>query len=491
MTSTSSSNAPRPGLPAVTAATRQRLQSMFDHAQRSVEKKDHDYANNLFSQCLIDDPGNLIYLQHFLGNLAQKYNNNKKGSKFSTLKLARPRMSLTKEVGKAQWREAFTSATEALSHNPWDVATLLAVADAYEQTRNDECLLYTLRWGLDASPKDIQVNRRAAQTLGRMGQFEQAISCWRRVLAAKPIDEEASKAISQLGVEHTIQKGGYQQELLHGALADPSKLEASVRGNPARANEEAPTAMTVPEKKEAFDRREKELRDLVDASPAEVKNYLDLAQLYFTEERFRDAQKLLSRALDATGGGDLNVRERFEEAHLRHAHQQVQIAQRRAEKDTSADAKELARRMAAQANQAEMEVYAARAAREPGNRLLQFELGLRCKKAGKYKEAIQAFQAASDDVRHKALVQLNLGESFQHIRQFRLALSSYEAAILAADSMQPDTRKLALYRAGVLAAELDENERAEKYLTELAAVDYGYRDVADRLDKLAKIRDSG
>ena len=65
-------------------------------------------------------------------------------------------------------------------------------------------------------------------------------------------------------------------------------------------------------------------------------------------------------------------------------------------------------------------------------------------------------------------MELHLGESFQHIRQFKLALSSYEAAIEASDDMQPDTRKLALYRAGVLATELDDRDRAEKHLTRLA-----------------------
>jgi tetratricopeptide (TPR) repeat protein len=146
--------------------------------------------------------------------------------------------------------------------------------------------------------------------------------------------------------------------------------------------------------------------------------------------------------------------------------------------------------MEAQANQAELEVYAARSARNPGNLLLQYELGLRCKRAGKFREAIQAFQAARDDARHKALVQLHLGECFQHIRQFRLALASYEAAIDASDSMQLDTSKLALYRAGVLAADLGDRDKAEKHLTQLAAIDFAYRDVADRLDKLASLRDS-
>ena len=137
-----------------------------------------------------------------------------------------------------------------------------------------------------------------------------------------------------------------------------------------------------------------------------------------------------------------------------------------------------------------MEIYAARSARDPGNLMLLYELGLRAKRAGKFKEAIQAFQAARDDVRHRAQVQLHLGESFQHIRQFKLALASYEAAIEACDTMQLDVQKLALYRAGVLAAEFKDLDRAEKYLTRLAAIDFGYRDVADRLDKLAQLRDS-
>ncbi len=229
----------------------------------------------------------------------------------------------------------------------------------------------------------------------------------------------------------------------------------------------------------------------IDAAPAELSNYRQLADLFTAQERFRDAEKLLARALSASGGGDLAIREQLEETQLRRAQQQVEIAKRRAEKENSDDARRLARRMAAQANQAELEVYAARSAREPGNLMLQYELGLRLKRAGKFKDAIQAFQTARDDARRKALVELNLGEAFQHIRQFRLALASYEAAIAAADTRQPDTKKLALYRAGTLAAELKELERAEKYLTELAAIDFGYRDVADRLDKLAKIRDSG
>jgi tetratricopeptide (TPR) repeat protein len=199
---------------------------------------------------------------------------------------------------------------------------------------------------------------------------------------------------------------------------------------------------------------------------------------------------ILGRANEASGGGDLHIRETLEESQILWAQHRVAVAQKRAERDKTTDSADLAKRTAAHANQVELEVYAARAARNPGNSLLQYELGLRCKKAGKFKEAIQAFQAARDETRQKSLVQLHLGESFQYLKQFPLALKSYEAAVAASDDFQVDTKKLALYRAGVLAAELKDREKAEKYLTELAALDFGYRDVAERLDKLAALGDS-
>ncbi len=469
-------------LPPITAAVRQRLQAVFEHAKKSGEKADYDYAHDLFSQCLVEDPSNLIYLQHFLGNLAQKYGNSKKGGRFSGLMSKGSRITLNKAVSKGQWKEAFTAACEALKSNPWEISTLLDVAEAYKAISSDECQLFVLRWALDAAPKDITVNRKAAEALTRLGQFDQAISCWRRVEQAKPGDEESSKAISKLSVERTIQKGGYNEELLKGST-DSTELEQ-------RMAQGRPEAAAAANKSKIESSQEKELLAAIAANPADVEKYLELAEVFSAQNRLREAVDILGRALAASGGGDLRVRERLEDASLRRAQHQVSVAQRRAEQDKTEEAVDLARRMAAQANQAELEVFAARAARNPGNALLQYELGLRCKRAGKFKEAIQAFQAARDESRNKAQVQLHLGESFQYIKQFKLALSSYEAAVQAADTSQMDTKKLALYRTGVLALELNDREKAEKYLTQLAAIDFGYRDVAERLDKLAALRDS-
>ena len=473
-------------LPPLATSMRQRLQQVFDRAQQCVAKGERDYASDLLTQCVVEDPGNLIYLQHFLANLAQKFNNNKTGARLAGLRIKGGRSALVKATAKGQWREAFQAGADALKLNPWDTPTLMAMADACQQIGSPETEIFLMRWALDVDTKDATVNRRAAIAFARMGQFDNSIGCWRRVEQARPGDQEAAKAISQLSVEQTIQRGGYQEELLDGT-SKVADLESAVRASMARGRKEVIEELAS---KTVDTGREQALLDTILARPAEVGNYLELAEVFGAQERLQDAERILTQALAVTGGGDVNVRERLEDAQLHRVHQQVEIANRRAEQDQTEEAIELARRMAVQANLVEMENYAARAARDPSNLLLQYELGLRAKRAGKFKEAIQAFQAARDDARHRALVQLHLGESFQHIRQFKLALSSYETAIEACDTMQLDVQKLALYRAGVLAAEFKDLDRAEKYLTRLAAIDFGYRDVADRLDKLAQLRDS-
>jgi tetratricopeptide (TPR) repeat protein len=375
-------------LPPPSTAVRQRLQQVFDHAQKCAERNERDYANDLFTQCVVEDPGNLIYLQHFLTNLANKYGNNKTGARLAGMKIRSGRAALVKAAGKGEWRAAFEAAADALKINPWDAQTLMALADVCQQIGNPETEIFLLRWALDVDPKDPVVNRRAAIGFGRLGQFDNAIGCWRRVLAAKPLDEEAARAVSQLSVEQTIKKGGYQQEMLDGSMK-VADMETAVRASMARGRKEVSEQM--PARGEPGN-REQELLEALQSRPAEVSNYLELAELFTSQDRLQDAERILAQAQAVTGGGDLNVRECLEDAQLARVHQQVDIANRRAEQEKTDEAAELARRMAIQANLVELEIYGARSARDPGNTMLLYELGLRAKRAGKFKGRSRHFR---------------------------------------------------------------------------------------------------
>ena len=115
------------------------MQKVFEHAQRCVAKQDYDYANKLLTQCVVEDPGNLVYLQSFLTNLQKKYGDNRKGSRLGSLKIKSYRSAINKASAKGAWTAAFQAGCAALALNPWDIPTLRAIATAYEELQSNEC----------------------------------------------------------------------------------------------------------------------------------------------------------------------------------------------------------------------------------------------------------------------------------------------------------------------------------------------------------------
>jgi Flp pilus assembly protein TadD len=461
----------------MSAAKRRRLQQCFEHATRNSKKGDFNYANNMFTQCVVGDPGNLVYLQSFLGNLQRKYNNNKKGGKLAGLKGAGAKAAIKKNQATKDWQGVIKAGCDMLAHNPWDVTTLTSMAHACDELEHGECQLFCLKSALDAHPKDPEVNRLSGLALESIGQFDQAIACWHRVELARPGDEEAHRKMGDLAVRKTIEQGGYEEKVAKGDHAvGPSD---STRGSAAPAAPAAPKLSP-----------EQELESALARNPEDISSYLELADLQARDGRVDQAEATLGKAQEAAGGGNPTVRERLEDLQLQRGREQLEAAEGRAAEAKTPENLELLKRVRAQVNGAELDIYAARCERAPNQPALHYELGMRLKRAGQFNEAIQALQAARSDAKHKAAVLVELGESFHHIKQYKLAMANYEEAVDAGDERESDTQKLALYRAGKLALGLKDLERAEKHLTELAGIDYGYRDVAACLDKLNRLRNN-
>ena len=78
---------------------------------------------------------------------------------------------------------------------------------------------------------------------------------------------------------------------------------------------------------------------------------------------------------------------------------------------------------------------------------------------GDFGEAIKELQVARSDPRRKGFCLLLLGQCFERIKQKRLAMEHYEAAIQEIPDRDADNKKKALYRAGQAGPG---HERAEK-----------------------------
>jgi tetratricopeptide (TPR) repeat protein len=449
----------------LTPAERNRLQQLFQKGNQATSQGQFDYATDMFQTCTVLDPGNRMYALNLLNNLFKKYNNNKKGSKMAAISGMGAKASLKKASLSKDWSGVIKAGVEVLKLNPWDVATLCAMAQACEQLNSRDTQLVFLKTALDTNPKDVEVNRQCGRALAKVGQYDQASSCFNRVLQSKPGDVEATKAIGDLAVEKTINHGGYDE-------AETSKDVKQLRDE------------DEPHPGEKVLSPEEKLEKLIARNPADLANYVELADIHLRQDRLAEAEAVLARALQASGG-DQTIRERYEDMQLRHARQQLMIAEKKAAEEGTEEAVELAQRMKSELNRLEMDVYRSRSERYPTNLNFKYELGMRLKAAGQYPDAIQLLQLARGDSKRKAQVHVDLGECFQHIKQWKLALNNYEEAVRSLTDRSGDVGKLALYRAGVIAFHQKNRELAEKYLTELAGIDFGYRDVSKWLDKLA------
>jgi tetratricopeptide (TPR) repeat protein len=422
-----------------------------------------DYAVDMFAQCVLGDPGNPVFLHAFLEALKRKFAGKKAGS--LTALFATGGRGLKKLAAAAQWREVLKQGVEAIKANPGDHAALLTMAEAAGNMMWPEAQGRYLRAALDAAPADAEVNRQCAKYAAGQGNFDQAIECWRRVSRIKGLGEEAERAIAQLSVDKTIAAG-------HGLIGRGA-------GKPATGPATGAPADPITA-----------LRQRIQQQPADIDAYLELADLLERDAKTEEAERVLAKAL-AVSGNELKVREHVEDRQLRWGRAKVMIAEKRAqEQDTPENRATLERLRAVHVKQ-EIDVYAARCERYPENTTWKYELAMRLKAAGNYAEAIRGFQEVLQDARRKGAVALELGECFQKIKQYQLAMQNYQTAVDSLTDRELELRKRALYRAGVLATGLNDVDAAQKYLGTLAGLDFGYRDVAERLDKLGPARDKG
>ena len=181
-------------------------------------------------------------------------------------------------------------------------------------------------------------------------------------------------------------------------------------------------------------------------------------------------------------GGDLQVREQVEEISLARLRNNVAIAHRLVEHDPSSAHQQTLRRWEEELGRLELATLHARSERFPQDAGLKLEVAIRLKRAGNYSGAIQRLEEIAADHSLRPSVLLELGECWQHLRQFDKALDLYTQAIAAAEELsQGEPLHLALYRAGSLAAAMQRTADAQAMFQRLLTLAPDFKDARQRL----------
>jgi len=442
-----SANSPLPLL--IRPDLRRRLQQRYEEAQRlsSLSEPDFRKIHELLAECLHVDAGNTLYLDAIVANLrrrdAAKLKRSWVSRWFGGWQRGQVAKSDAQEVGKETTpqtgeRSILRSAGDRLWENPTSATLLKSLAIAAGEAELDQVELRYWQLAAERATQDPETARGMALTLSRQGRFDEATAHWKRLLALSPKDEQAQAALE---------------------IMQPSELQSS-----------------------------DELLALKQAWMDEQGNKetgLHLAGALIAAGLFSDADTILAD-VQAAAGADLQVLEQREQLQLAKGIHRLSIARRWAALDSHAKSQKLVMQFAGEYQRLDIEIWNQRTDRMPKDWGVRLELARRLKQVGNFSGAIQRLEEAQRLKMNHPGAFLELGECWQHLRQFERALGMYEKAIAKAEmlSSNDEVLKLARYRAGVLGAALGQREFARHNFRAIVAADPLYKDTQERLDKL-------
>lgn len=130
---------------------------------------------------------------------------------------------------------------------------------------------------------------------------------------------------------------------------------------------------------------------------------------------------------------------------------------------------------------AQVEERTARVEENPTDPALRFSLGEALFHAGQYKDAIKHLQQATRNPHIRTKVLVLLGRTFDKMGMADMAISRFEEANAELKQMDA-TKKEVLYEVGLIYAKQEDQEKAIASFKQIYEVDYGYRDVAERVE---------
>ena len=452
-----------------------KAQSFFQYGNDAAMKNNFDYAIDMYRNALKLDQGNLLYRQALRGVQRRTYGNDpSKVGRMVGMKTKPMKAGLMATKARGKWIDVLEGAEDIFRHNPWDVGAAEDAADAAEHLE----LLPLAQWLLESVIAQAGENEhfflRLAHAYELNQKWEQAISCWEKAHRINPANEESKRKVNSLSASASIARSG-----LGAAIERADEDRAGSASSPAAA-----AAAEADELKRSVQTPEQRLEKEIEADPGRVGAYLQLADLHKMHNRLDEAEKVLARARKANPDDEV----------LKSAHGDVQLARLRRAIDAwkkkikdnpeDPDAKEKLAQLQEKLSSYELAEFRRRVEARPEDCALHLHFGRLLATHGKHDEAIGAFQKARSDAELKPQALHQAGLSFEAKGLGKLAEKNFVEALALADANDLKLRNALRYRLGRVCEAQGKIKEAEEYYNEVAAEDYTYEDVAERLQAL-------
>jgi tetratricopeptide (TPR) repeat protein len=446
----------------------------FERARKVADANDFDYAIDMYLEGLRHAPDAVHEGHCELYELAL-HRKNKGGKKPSM-------MERVKRLRGKNHLEQMLNAEYLLAKDPSHLAYAGAMLKA---AIAGECI-ETGKWVADLL---FQANNTAKRpsfhtyillkdSYAALGQFERALAACRCAARLKPEDANLADQVKNLTAEMTVSRGRYDQEGdFRGSIKDRETQE-KLQAQESIVKTQDYRTLAVQEARKALAK-----------NPNLPNNIFGLAQAlsdFENDKADKEAIQLLENAYRTKS--DFSFRQRAGQIRMKQLRRKI-LETKRALQSRPDDVRTKAKvaTLSEQLNNTELEHYRACVENYPTDMQAKYEYGIRLVNNKQYDEAIPYFQEAERDPRHKIPAMNKVGFCFFMKGWFTDAVDVFTQAIDAYRMKDDNIAKELRYNLARAYEEQGENEKALDIYRKIAQLDFSFKDVHQRVDKLRKV----
>ncbi len=327
--------------------------------------------------------------------------------------------------------------------------------------------LETVRKG---NPENAKLLHKLAEFYITREKPQLASDVYNDIIKHHPTDGTAIKGSKDASARASMQKQKW----------DENADMRSLMKNSAEFEELEKASRTGLTRDQLEERRDKVI-EKYNMDPNHLATVKDLAGIYEQLEDWHNAHTFYSWA-HSLSNGDVALatkaaamNDRALETDMKNLEAAAAADPDNAELKAALDARK-ADRLAEQVKEAQKRVD-----QNPTDPQLRFELGTALYKAGEYSAAIPHLQQATRNPHIRTKVLLTLARAFRAKAMFDLAIKQLSDALADLVAMD-NTKKEVLYEKGLIHTEVGDKPSALDCFKQIYEVDYGYRDVAQRVE---------
>ncbi|MCX7886387.1 MAG: tetratricopeptide repeat protein [Verrucomicrobiae bacterium] len=443
---------------------------LYQKGIAAVERNNFDYAVEMLLQCLNLEPAFIQGRKHLRAvqmKRAEAQSALKRamaGAKIQPL-LLRARAVLGKNP-----QEAMNIVEQALCEDPKNAQALLLLAEAAEAAGLLEVTVQTLEHYHKLYPRDTKNAHWLARTYIAVSRFDMARAVYDHILQINPADFEAQKGIKDASAHGAMKRGGWEQAVSYRDVIKDKEEAVALE-----------QASRVVRAEDMIDNLIKENLAKLQNDPHNPVIRRELGKLYGQKGDYDRALEYLEALFQAEAGADPTLEKEITELREKRIADKIEAKKKQLEADPrnatlQAELKQLESEFA----QMQLQDAIRLVEKYPNDLMYRYELGVLYMKTGNIQGAIEQFQRSVGQPQRRIASLNYLGQCFQQLGLHDLAVDQYLRALEDLPLMD-GVKKEITYNLATAYEALGETEKAIAEYKKIAAVDFGYRDVRDKI----------